>query len=83
MKVQIYGTGCARCALLENVAKQAIKDMGINAEVVKVNDFNQIIEAGILAMPGFAVEGEVKSMGKVSSPNEIKKWINAKCKVRT
>jgi small redox-active disulfide protein 2 len=78
MKVQIYGTGCARCNALEKVAKQAIKDMGINAEVVKVNDINQIVEAGILATPGFAVEGEVKSMGRVPSPDEIKKWIKAK-----
>lgn len=78
MKVQIYGTGCAKCNMLEKVAKQAIKDMGINAEVIKVNDINQIVEAGILATPGFAVEGEVKSMGRVPSPDEIKKWINAK-----
>lgn len=78
MKVQIYGTGCARCNTLEKVAKQAIKEMGINAEVVKVNDVDQIIQAGILATPGFAVEGEVKSMGRVPSPDEIKKWIKAK-----
>ena len=78
MKVQIYGTGCAKCNTLEKVAKQAIKDMGIDAEVIKVNDINQIVEAGILATPGFAVEGEVKSMGRVPSPDEIKKWIKAK-----
>jgi small redox-active disulfide protein 2 len=78
MKVQIYGTGCARCNTLEKVAKQAIKDMGINAEVVKVNDVDQIIQAGIIATPGFAVEGEVKSMGRVPSSDEIKKWIKAK-----
>lgn len=78
MKVQIYGTGCARCNSLEKVAKQAIKDMGIDAEVVKVTDVGQIVEAGILAMLGFAVEGEVKSMGRVPSPDEIKKWIKAK-----
>ncbi|BAI60748.1 conserved hypothetical protein [Methanocella paludicola SANAE] len=78
MKVQIYGTGCAKCNMLEKAAKQAIKEMGVNAEVVKVNDINQIVEAGILATPGFAVEGEVKSMGRVPSNDEIKKWIKAK-----
>ncbi len=78
MKVQIYGTGCARCNMLEKAARQAIKDMGVNAEVVKVNDINQIVEAGILATPGFAVDGEVKSMGRVPSQDEIKKWIKAK-----
>jgi len=78
MKVEIYGTGCAKCNLLEKVAKQAIKDMGIDAEVVKVDDINRIVEAGILATPAFAVEGEIKSMGRVPSPDEIKKWIKAK-----
>ncbi len=78
MKVQIYGTGCAKCNMLEKAAKQAVKDMGVNAEVVKVSDINEIVEAGILATPGFAVEGEVKSMGRVPSQDEIKKWIKAK-----
>jgi small redox-active disulfide protein 2 len=78
MKVQIYGTGCANCNRLEKAAKQAIKEMGVNVEVVKVSDINQIVEAGILATPGFAIEGEVKSMGRVPSNDEIKKWIKAK-----
>jgi small redox-active disulfide protein 2 len=78
MKVQIYGTGCGKCNMLEKAAKQAIKEMGADAEVVKVSDINQIVEAGILATPGFAVEGEVKSMGRVPSNDEIKKWIKAK-----
>jgi small redox-active disulfide protein 2 len=78
MKVQIYGTGCGKCNMLEKAAKQAIKEMGVDAEVVKVSDINQIVEAGILATPGFAVEGEVKSMGRVPSNDEIKKWIKAK-----
>ncbi len=78
MKVQVYGTGCARCDMLEKAAKQAIKEMGVNVEVVKVNDMIDIIEAGILATPGFAVDGEVKSMGRVPSQDEIKNWIKAK-----
>jgi small redox-active disulfide protein 2 len=64
--------------MLEKAAKQAIKEMGVNVEVVKVNDMIDIIEAGILATPGFAVEGEVKSMGRVPSQDEIKNWIKAK-----
>ncbi len=64
--------------MLEKAAKQAIKDMGVNVEVVKVNDMIDIIEAGILATPGLAVDGEVKSMGRVPSQDEIKNWIKAK-----
>lgn len=78
MKVQVYGTGCAKCSLLEKTAKEAVKEMGIDVEVVKVADIDAIVDAGILATPGFAVDGEVKSMGRVPSKDEIKKWINAK-----
>ncbi|MCD1293946.1 redox-active disulfide protein 2 [Methanocella sp. CWC-04] len=78
MKVQVYGTGCAKCNMLENVAKQAIKELGVEAEVVKINDIDEIVDAGILATPGFAVDDEVKSMGRVPSIDEIKKWIQAK-----
>ncbi len=78
MKVQIYGTGCAKCNMLEKAAKEAVKDLGANVEVVKVSDINAIVEAGILATPGFAVDGEVKSMGRIPSGDEIKKWIKAK-----
>ncbi len=78
MKVQIYGMGCANCKLLEKTAKEAVRELGIDAEVVKVGDMIEIMESGILSTPGFAVDGEVKSMGRVPSKDEIKKWIKAK-----
>jgi small redox-active disulfide protein 2 len=78
MKVQIYGTGCARCSALEKAAKEAIKEMGVDVEVVKVSDIGEIVAAGILAPPGFAVDGAVKSMGRVPSKDELKKWIKEK-----
>ncbi|CAJ36885.1 thioredoxin family protein [Methanocella arvoryzae] len=78
MKLQVYGTGCAKCSMLEKAAKDAVKELGVSAEVVKVSDIDEIVEAGILATPGLAVDGEVKSMGRVPSGDEIKKWIKAK-----
>ncbi len=78
MKVQVYGTGCAKCNMLEKAAKEAVKEVGASAEVVKVSDINAIADAGILATPGFAVDGVVKSMGRVPSKDELKKWIKEK-----
>jgi small redox-active disulfide protein 2 len=78
MKVQVYGTGCANCLALEKTAKKAIKELGVNVEVEKIEDMDKILEAGLLSVPGFAVEGEMKSMGRVPSVEEIKKWIKAK-----
>jgi len=78
MKLQVYGTGCGKCNMLEKAARDAVKELGVDAEVVKVSDINEIVEAGILATPGFAVDGEMKSMGRIPSADEIKKWIKAK-----
>jgi small redox-active disulfide protein 2 len=75
MKVQIYGMGCASCNLLLENARAAVKESGVNAEVVKVDDMIEIIESGILATPGFAIDGKVKSMGRVPGKEEIIGWI--------
>lgn len=78
MKVQIYGTGCANCIALEKTVKKAVKELKMDIEIVKVQDMDKILEAGLLSMPGFAVEGEIKSTGRLPSTDEIKKWITEK-----
>jgi small redox-active disulfide protein 2 len=78
MKVQIYGTGCANCQALEKGVRKAIDELNMNVEVEKIQDMDKIIEAGLLSTPGFAVEGEMKSVGRIPSVDEIKKWIKEK-----
>jgi small redox-active disulfide protein 2 len=78
MEVKIYGTGCANCIALEKTVKKAVEELNMDVEIVKVQDMDKILEAGLLSTPGFAVEGEMKSMGRVPSLDEIKKWINEK-----
>jgi len=78
MKIEVYGTGCANCQALENNAKKAIEESGVDAEIVKIQEMDQIFEAGITGTPGLAIEGEIKSMGRIPSVNEIKKWIESK-----
>ena len=78
MKVQVYGTGCANCKALEKAVKKAVKELDMDVEIVKIQDMDKILEAGLMSMPGFAVEGEIKSMGRLPSVDEIKKWIKEK-----
>jgi len=73
MKVQILGTGCPKCKLLMQNAEQAVKDMGIEAEVVKVEKITDIMAFGVMTTPALAVDGKVKSAGKVLSAEDIKK----------
>ena len=76
MKIEILGTGCPKCKKLFENAQEAVKNLGAAADVVKVEDIQQIINAGVMITPAIAVDGEVKSAGKVLSADEIKKIIS-------
>lgn len=78
MKITVYGPGCANCQNLEKNTKQAVKEIGLDAEITQIQEIDQILEAGIIATPGLAIDGEIKSTGRVPSVEEIKKWIKAK-----
>jgi small redox-active disulfide protein 2 len=70
-KIQILGTGCPKCQQLAANAEEAAKQLGIDYEMVKVTDINEIMSFGIMLTPGLAVDGDVKSSGKLLSPDEI------------
>jgi small redox-active disulfide protein 2 len=71
MKIQILGSGCAKCRLLEENVKTAVKNMGVSAEVGKVTDPEQIIGFGVMMTPALVVDGEVRSSGRVLSADQV------------
>ena len=75
MKVQVLGTGCPKCTQLVDNVRQAIKEADLDVEVEKVEDIKQIIAFGVMMTPALAVDGEVKSSGKVLSADDIKKLL--------
>lgn len=74
-KVQVLGTGCPKCRKLAENAEAAAKALGIEYELVKVTDINEIMDFGVMMTPALAVDGEVKTAGKVPSVEEIKKLL--------
>ena len=77
MKVQILGTGCMKCEKLEANAKEAIKEKGGGYEIEKVTDIKKIMDFGVMLTPALAIDGQVKSVGKILSVEEIKKLLQA------
>ena len=75
MKIQILGTGCAKCKTLYANTQAAIEALGLEAEIEKIEDIQQIIKFGVMTTPAFAVDGKVKSAGRVLSADEIKKLL--------
>lgn len=72
-KIQILGTGCKKCKTLTENAKVAAQNLNIDHEVEKIEDIEKISEFGVMMTPALAVDGEVKSAGKVLSPEDIMK----------
>jgi len=74
-KIQILGTGCPKCKALTQNAEAAAKTLGIEYEIQKVADINEIMKFGVMLTPALVVDGKVKVVGKVPSPDEIKKML--------
>ncbi len=72
MKIQILGTGCPKCKKLAELAKNAAKELGLEYELEKVTDINEIMNFGVMATPGLAVNGKVLLAGKMPSPEHLK-----------
>ncbi len=75
MKIQILGGGCAKCRKLAENAEMAARELGLDYEIEKVTDLNDIVSFGVMVTPALAVDGQVKSVGKVASVDEIKQMI--------
>lgn len=71
--ILVLGTGCPKCKKLAEAAEEAAKEMGLEYELEKVTDINQIMSFGVMMTPALVVDGEVKAAGKVPSGDELKK----------
>lgn len=71
MKVEILGTGCTKCKTLEELVKETIDSLGLDAEVIKVTDINKIIEYGVMLTPALVIDGKVRVAGRLPSRQEV------------
>jgi small redox-active disulfide protein 2 len=74
-KIQILGTGCPKCKTLTANADAAVKALGIEASIEKVEKLQDILEFGVMMTPALVIDGKVKSAGKVLTPDDIKKLL--------
>ena len=75
MKIEILGTGCSKCKKTNEVVEKALKNSGVEAEIVKVEDVETILNYGVMITPAVVIDGDVKLVGKVPDEKEVKKWI--------
>ena len=78
MKIEILGMGCPKCKKTTQNAQLAIEELGVEAEIVKVEELDKITEYGVMMTPALVIDGEVKVAGKIPSKQEIISWIEEK-----
>jgi small redox-active disulfide protein 2 len=74
-KLQILGTGCPKCRKLYEATQQAVKELGIEAEITKVDDIIEIMKFGVMSTPALSVDGIVKVVGRIPKLDELKMMI--------
>ena len=75
MKIEILGTGCSKCRQTEKIVRRAVEETGVTAEVMKIEDLQDIIDRGVMMTPAVVIDGDVKIMGHVPSVEEVKKLL--------
>jgi len=75
MEIKVLGPGCPKCEETEKRVKEAVAESGIEASISKVKDITEIAKHGVFMTPAVVVDGDVKSVGKVPSKEDIKGWI--------
>lgn len=77
MEIKILGPGCAKCEKTAELVKEVVQEAGVDASVEKITDMMKIAEYGVFGTPAVVVNGEVKIVGKIPKPEEVRTWILA------
>ena len=77
MKIEILGTGCPKCLALAKNVEDAVRELGLEAEIVKVTDIVEIANRGVMMTPALSVDDEIKLVGKVATAEELKRLLTS------
>lgn len=75
LSIKVLGPGCANCRKLEAMVYKVVSDLSAEAEVIKVTDYQEILEYGIMATPGLVVNNQLVSSGRIPAESEIVTWV--------
>jgi len=75
MKIEILGSGCAKCKSVEKLVRSIVEELGIKADIIKVEDLQEIVNRGIMMTPAVFIDGEAKIVGRIPSADELKKLL--------
>jgi len=75
LTIKVLGSGCANCKRVEQIARKIVTEMALEAEVIKVTDYNDIMAYNILSTPGLVINEKVVCSGRIPTPAEVTTWV--------
>jgi len=75
LTIKVLGSGCANCKRVEQIARKTVAEMALEAEIIKVTDYNDIMAYNILSTPGLVINEKVVSTGRIPTPAEVTTWL--------
>ena len=75
LTIKVLGSGCANCKRVEQITRKVVEDMALEAEIIKVTDYNDIMKYNILSTPGLVINEKVVSTGRIPTPAEVTTWL--------
>ena len=75
LTIKVLGSGCANCKRVEQIARKVVTEMSVDAEVIKVTDYNEIMSYNILSTPGLVLNENVVCSGRIPTPAEVTTWV--------
>jgi small redox-active disulfide protein 2 len=75
LTIKVLGSGCANCKRVEQIARRAVEQLSLEAELLKVTDYDQIMAYNVLATPGLVINEKLVSAGRIPTPAEVTTWL--------
>ncbi len=75
LTIKVLGSGCANCKRLEQIAHKVVDELALEAEIIKVTDYKDIMAYNILSTPGLVVNEKLVSYGRIPTPAEVSTWL--------
>lgn len=75
LTIKVLGSGCANCKRVEQIARKAVEDLALEAEIVKVTEYPEIMKYNILSTPGLVINEKIVSTGRIPTPAEVTTWL--------
>ncbi len=75
IEIKVLGPGCANCKRLEQIAHRVVDDLGVEANIIKVTDYNEIVNLGVMRTPGLIINDKVVSSGRIPAIEEVEDWL--------